>query len=131
MWKCPSCGMDRNEDGDIRCPGCGFSRRTFLTLTGNGGTVVLHIGLTFGSRNLTEIVGNDDACFAERRQFEIVRDGEIWRIYPLLGTRNATAVNGVELPDCGQEMKDGDTICIMSRCDSTVTRAMISVSINS
>lgn len=130
MWTCPSCGLDGLEDGVSRCPGCGFSKRSFPNLTGASGSFVLKTSLVFGRKNLASLVG-DDAVFAADKQFELVPEGEAWMIRAFPGTKNATAINGVEVPDLGQPIKDGDVICIASRRDSTITKAEVKVSINS
>lgn len=130
MWTCPTCGMDGNDDVESRCPGCGASRNAFPQFSGTAGSVTVRTGLVWGCKNLAELVGADDARFAERRQFEVFRkDGE-WSVRAFARTRNATLLNGAELQPDGTPLKDGDVLCIASRRDASVTRARISVTMN-
>ena len=64
------------------------------------------------------------AVMGRNRRAERSREG-------LAGSREEAAINGVEVPDLGQPIKDGDVICIASRRDSTITKAEVKVSINS
>lgn len=130
MWTCPSCGLDGLEDGVSRCPGCGFSKRSFPNLSGTSGSFTLKTSLVFGRKNLASLAG-DDAVFAADKQFELLPEGEAWMIRAFPGTKNATALNGVEVSDSGQPIKDGDVICIASRRDSSIKKAEIKISMNS
>lgn len=130
MWTCPSCGIAGNDDSHCTCPGCGFSKRSYPTLSGSAGGFTLKTSLVFGRKNLAQLVG-DDSVYAADRQFEICPEGEHWTVKACAATRNATTLNDVEVTESGVPFKHGDIICISSRKDSSVRKAEIRISTNS
>ena len=129
MWTCPTCGIEGNADDLSACPGCGFSRRQKLSLSGVNGTLVLRTGCVFGYKNLGELVG-EDSRFAERRQFEIARSTDGWSVHAFPGTKNGTRLNGGDLTSDAVSLSDGDIITISSRRDGSRTVAEIHITIN-
>lgn len=128
MWTCPSCGLEGIDGSLSQCPACAFSNKIYPKLMGNAGEMVLRTRLVLGSRNLRSVAG-DESIFAAERQFEVCPNGEEWRIRAFPRTRNTTLLNDKEMPTTWVSLQEGDTLCIASRRDVSVRKAVLTVTL--
>ena len=128
MWTCDSCGLSGIADTEHRCPGCGHPRFAELVLTGDAGSLTLRTDLVFGSRNLTELVG-EDARYAEREQFRLSRKAGEWfaaAAYQFL--RNPCVLNNAILSTDPVRLANGDRIAITSKTNTAIRKGEITIS---
>lgn len=115
-WKCPNDGLEWSVK-ERRCPTCGYvnmPKCVALTSAKTGKSAELGATMRFGMEILKQRFADDEAQFAAKEQFEIVRDTDraAWVIRPLAGAKNKTLVNGTEVPETGHELAEGDVITI-------------------
>jgi len=127
--KCKNCGGLDNPDDAVFCISCGQSMHIGkLTLTGNNGSAVCHVSTSVGRHIYEKLVGGENryVCNCQYR-LQFAEDIGVWSIIAEKGTPQLTLLNGKPCSEAPMMLRDGDSISLGSRNDSTKTTASVKV----
>jgi hypothetical protein len=117
-WKCEQCGID-NDDATHTCCGCCFTKLPIgiaLVSDETGKEIQCRIVTVLGASSLKQLE-DQGLKYVSAEQFRIEKKLDLggWIVSGISYSKNATYLNGAEIPAEGVLLKDGDKLSIKGK----------------